>query len=73
MLNPNFISLKLKQGPLNAAFDKIYAKTVVVIIVLIVSILKLVLLLDNIIDASKTIWLYHVMKMIIFIFNTFGT
>ena len=53
MLNPNFLSLKLKQGRLNAAFDKIYAKTVVVIIVLIVLILKLVLLLDNIIDAFK--------------------
>ena len=53
MLNPNIISLKLKQGRLNEAFDKIYAKTVVVIIVLILLILKLVLLLDNIIDAFK--------------------
>ena len=53
MLNPNIISLKLKQGRLNEAFDKIYAKTVVVIIVLILLILKLVLLLDYTIDVFK--------------------
>ena len=39
MLNPNIISLNLKQGRLNEAFDKIYAKTVEVIIVLILLIL----------------------------------
>ena len=39
MLNPNIITLKLKQSRLNEAFDKIYAKTVEVIIVLILLIL----------------------------------
>ena len=39
MLNPNIISLKLKQGRLNEAYDKIYAKTFEVIIVLILLIL----------------------------------
>ena len=53
MLNPNIISLKLKQGRLNAALDKIYAKTAVLIIVLILWGLKLVLPLGNIIDALK--------------------